>query len=101
MITARVASGTSHGEGTFLHNEERMTTVRTRNSVYHLRDNSVMLESGTPSGHLPFGQWVEVDSYAVPVVGQQLWIKYLDGKARFTTSLVSVETQDVGNQSSS
>jgi hypothetical protein len=78
-----------------------MQIVRTPNSVYHLDGNKVMLESGTPSRHLPFGEWVEVASYTPPQVGQRLQIQYHDGKVRTTTAVVSIEGEDGGKDKDS
>lgn len=77
-----------------------MTQVVTDKSIYNLDGNKVMLESGTPSRHLPFGEWVEVHKYAKPVVGERFWITYLDGRTRTTTAVVSIEEPNVGQSSS-
>jgi hypothetical protein len=68
-----------------------MVTVRTRNSVYQVKNTQVMLVSGTPSKHLPFGEWVEVQITSTPTVGERLVINYLDGQTRYTSIVTSVE----------
>ena len=68
-----------------------MKTYHTHNSVYHVDGNRVMLQAGTPSGHLPFGEWVEVSSVSDSQVGERLVITYLDGKVRRTSSIQSIQ----------
>jgi hypothetical protein len=68
-----------------------LKTYITWNSVYHVDGNMVMLESGTPSEHLPFGVWTEVKSVNEPVVGGQLVINYKDEKYRFTSEIKEIK----------
>lgn len=72
-----------------------MIIARTRNSVYQVKNTQVMLVSGTPSGHLPFGEWVEVKITSTPTVGERMQIHYLDGQVRTTSVVTSVEQPNV------